>query len=79
MVQVVNAFSAICPRIPLVVVLEFVNVVGKFVDDCVIVSVDRGWEERRVEFSSVTVVAVGNDENVLADVAEEVINGVVEL
>ena len=26
----------------LVVILEFVNVVGKFVDDCVIVSVDRG-------------------------------------
>ena len=25
----------------LVVILEFVNVVGKFVDDCVIVSVDR--------------------------------------
>ena len=26
----------------LVIILEFVNVVGKLVDDCVIVSVDRG-------------------------------------
>ena len=63
----------------LVVILVFDNVVGKLVDDCVFVSVDSGWEVRSVEVSSVTVEAVGTDDNVLADLVEEVINGVVDL
>ena len=43
----------------LVIVLEFVSVDGKLVDDC--------------------VSRVGTDDNILADLVEEVINGVVDL